>query len=170
MKRYLLFVLLLNATQGLAQNSEPPNSYRLDFTIKELEGAKTLSSRSYSTIVVPDLNTGINPVNTATIRTGSKVPSAAGGGHFTYIEVGVNIDVHNFKEMGKDLSMMVTADISSFVPDPTSTQPVIRQNKWSSKLLIPIRKPTVIFSSDDLTSKHQMQMELTATPIPVPSK
>jgi hypothetical protein len=31
---------------------------------------------------------------------------------------------------------------------------------------VPIRKPTVIFSSDDTTTKHQMQVELTATPIP----
>jgi len=42
----------------------------------------------------------------------------------------------------------------------------VRQNKWGSIVLVALRKPTVIFSSDDLTSKHQVQLELTATPIP----
>jgi hypothetical protein len=32
-------------------------------------------------------------------------------------------------------------------------------------VIVPLKKPTVIFSSDDLTTKHQMQLELTATPI-----
>ena len=43
--------------------------------------------------------------------------------------------------------------------------PMIRQNRWTSNVVVPLKKPTVIFSSDDLTTKHQMQLELTATPI-----
>jgi hypothetical protein len=43
--------------------------------------------------------------------------------------------------------------------------PTIRQNRWVSTVAVPLKKPTVIFSSDDLTSKRQMQLELTATPI-----
>jgi hypothetical protein len=43
---------------------------------------------------------------------------------------------------------------------------VVRQAKWSSIVLIPIRKgPTVIFSSDDPASKRQLQLEVTATPL-----
>jgi hypothetical protein len=42
---------------------------------------------------------------------------------------------------------------------------LLRQNRWRSDVLVPLRKPTVIFSSDDPTSTHKMQVELTATPI-----
>jgi hypothetical protein len=31
---------------------------------------------------------------------------------------------------------------------------------------IPLKKPTVLFSSDNLDSKSQMQVEVTATPVP----
>ena len=40
-----------------------------------------------------------------------------------------------------------------------------RQTKWGANVLAPLGKPTVIFSSDDLTTKGQTQLEVTATPI-----
>jgi hypothetical protein len=46
------------------------------------------------------------------------------------------------------------------------TLPSIRSNSWSSVVIVPLKTPTLIFSSDDPASKRQMQLELTATPIP----
>jgi hypothetical protein len=43
--------------------------------------------------------------------------------------------------------------------------PVTRQNQWRSAVVIPVKKPTVVFSSDDVSSKRQLQLELTATPV-----
>jgi hypothetical protein len=37
--------------------------------------------------------------------------------------------------------------------------------KWNAPVIVPLRKATVIFASDDPSSKRQMQLELTATPI-----
>jgi hypothetical protein len=48
---------------------------------------------------------------------------------------------------------------------PVMRQPVVRQNQWQAGVIVPLKKPTVVFSSDDLTTKRQMQVELTATPI-----
>jgi hypothetical protein len=56
------------------------------------------------------------------------------------------------------------ADISG-VADPASTPPVIRSTRWSADVIVPFRKATMLFSSDDAMSKRQLQMELTATPI-----
>jgi len=81
--------------------------------------------------------------------------------------VGVSIDCYGIRETQTGLSVRVSADISSIPPEstvPVSGQ-VIRQNKWKSYVIVPLKKPAVIFSSDDLTTKHQMQLELTATPI-----
>jgi hypothetical protein len=61
------------------------------------------------------------------------------------------------------LNLRVDTDISSVAQE--SNPPVVRQNKWDSNVTVPLRKPVVVFSSDDLTSKHQMQLEITATPI-----
>jgi hypothetical protein len=50
------------------------------------------------------------------------------------------------------------------VSDPHAP-PVIRTTRWNSIVLIPIAKKVVIFSSDDPTSKYQLELDVTATPV-----
>ena len=79
----------------------------------------------------------------------------------------MNIDCRAVKEVERGLSLNVSADISSVPsePVPAGTAPTVRQNKWSSPAIVPLKKPTLLFSSDDPMSKRQMQLELTVTPI-----
>lgn len=80
----------------------------------------------------------------------------------------MNFDVRKVQEAGEKLSFSLTAEISSLSQQPGSVgpgDPVIRQNKWSSNVLIPLNKSTVVFSADDLEDKGKMQVELTATRI-----
>ena len=154
-----LLALLAFAGVGRADDAAPPKFYRLDFIVKAVEGSRVLNSRTYSTIVSTE-----NGANVA-IRTGTKVP-IQNGTSYTYADVGVNIDCNRVHETEGGLALNVSADLSSLPPEATnSTIPVIRQNSWRSPVIVQIRKPTVLFSSDDLTSKQQMQLELTATPI-----
>jgi hypothetical protein len=46
-----------------------------------------------------------------------------------------------------------------------SSEPVIRQSNWNSRVTVPIGKPTIIFSSDNVSDKGKTELELTATPI-----
>jgi|SRR5579862_8114300 len=147
------------AQNDSARAAEPSKYFRLDFVVKEVEGGKTMNARHYATTIV----TGTGEASV--IRTGSKLPIAVGGQdtQITYIDVGVSIDCRWAKETGGDLALNVTAEISS--AGDSSRQPMVRQNKWSSNVIAPMGKPTVIFSSDDVASKGQMQLELTATPV-----
>jgi hypothetical protein len=160
--RFLALALL--AGTCFAQNPEPPKFYKLDFVLKEVEAAKVLNARSYSITVSTDTSSPHS-----SIRTGSKVPTPTGGaGQFTFVDVGVNIDCASVKAEQNELSLAVTAEVSSILQESTmapGAHPVIRQNKWTSSVVVPIKKPTVIFASDDTTTKRQMQLELTATPI-----
>jgi hypothetical protein len=88
--------------------------------------------------------------------------------------VGVNIDCRSIKEAQRDLSLYVAAEISSLPSEPdqqpttaatTRMAPAVRQNRWSSWVIVPLKRPTLIFSSDDPTSKRQMQVDLTVAPI-----
>ncbi len=159
-KKWLLPLLgLAFAGAALAQTAEPAKFYKLDFAVKELEGGKVVNSRSYSTMISPQAG------DRSTIRTGSRVPVTGSDGKVTYIDLGVNIDCSNLKEVQSDLTVFVTADISSALDPSTAPTPVIRQNRWSSNVSVPLKKPTVIFSSDDVSSKRQLQLELTATPV-----
>jgi hypothetical protein len=148
---------------GICGAQEGPKYFHLDFVVKDLENGKAISARHYSTAVA----TGEAGPYACSIRSGSKVPvpmgTSGGNTQITYIDVGVNIDCRAAKEIAGDLAISVTAEISEAAPSPN--QPVIRQTKWSSNVIVPIGKPTVIFSSDDVTGKGQMQLELTAAAI-----
>ena len=142
--------------------AEASKYYHLDFVVQEVDGDKVTNSRHYLTTIA----TGDG--SPSVIRTGSKVPITTGGagqegGQLTYLDVGVNMDCRMAKEVGGDLALNVSAEISSAAT--MSRQPLIRQTKWAASVIVPLGKPTVIFSSDDVAAKGKIQLELTATAV-----
>jgi hypothetical protein len=187
----LLFLALPFAGKALAQDepqapatskapetikvSEPPiHYYHLDFIVRELdENGKPVNSRAYSCTVStarPEFDS---------VRVGSKVPIATGSydtndnqvakTQFQYLDVGVNFDVSQAREVGNNLAISLKAEISSlastrhFGGANGFDEPVFRQNRWQAPVLVPLGKPTVVFTSDDVDSKGGMQVEVTAT-------
>ena len=142
----------------------PVHFYHLEFVVQELGAdGKPVNSRNYTV----DANTDRVNRNTS-IRTGSRVPVPTSGSSFQYVDLGVNIDVRNAHEIDGKLSLEVNAEISSLAtgaPYTAQGAPVIRSNRWQSPVLIPVNKPTVIYTSDSLDSKGNMQIQLTAKPI-----
>jgi hypothetical protein len=140
---------------------EQAKYYHLDFVIKELEDGKVTNSRHYSMMVLSQTN--------GSIRTGDKVPVRTSSGEsklYTYLDVGVNIDCRQVRQVQDKLVLSVAVDISSVAGETTSvTPPLIRNTKWSSEVTLPLNKPTVLFMSDDAAAKRQMQLELTGTPV-----
>jgi len=168
-KRLTMFLMTLALGAGacFGEDAAALKFYKLDFVVKELDGGKVLNSRSYSAIV------STKPGTSCHIRTNSRLlmPTSSDGTQFGAYDPGVNIDCGNVMDRQNDLSITVTAEVRSVSQDISASsvaarQPVTRENKWDSTVVIPLKKPTVVFSSDDPTSKHQMQLELTATPIP----
>ncbi len=164
--------LTMASSAGLAQapekSAEAQKFYKLEFTLKEVDAGKVLNARSYSVIAVQDPKS-----NRVSIRAGAKVPVNVGG-NVNFWDVGVNIDCYVLAEVDGRLSLSITADVTSTPTTAesagqagggTSGPPTIRQNRWVSVVTIPLRKPTLVFASDDLVSKRQMQMDITATPI-----
>ena len=140
--------------------------YRLTFVAEELDSGKITNSRKY----VSSLSTWRHYAP-ASIRTGNRVPVAQGpaqGSQFTYMDVGIDFQATLEGFDAGRLFLNITGDASDI--DTTATvasesRPVIRQRKWGGLTVIDVGKPTVIFSSDDLTSKRTMQVEVTATEI-----
>jgi len=161
--RFLLPVVMLTlAGAAAAQSADPARFYKLDFVVKELDGGKPVNSRMFSAML--GLQTPGRDNSPAVIRAGGRVPVPNGTG-FNFIDLGVNIDVRDLRDVQGDLSMYVSADISSMLQDNPGAQPIIRQNKWSGIVLVTPKKPTILFASDDLSSKHQLQLEVVATPV-----
>lgn len=174
-----VFTLTLLPTVMRGQNSPesaPPPAeehfYRLHFAVEEIDAAgKATNTRSYEESVA----TGNGPDQQ--IKTGSRVPIATGSygananlanTQFQYIDLGVDLDVRNVKEHADKLSFRLRANISSIARQTEIGgigEPVIRQNNWDSYMIIPIGKPTIVYSADDLDSKGKMQIEVTATKV-----
>jgi hypothetical protein len=167
----ILTIAVLTPRSALAQGNTDANPtanlnqhYRLDFVVKEVEVGKVINSRDYSMII----GTG----ERSSIRAGTRVPfnvsSIPNTAQYTQVDVGVNIDCNNAKELNNQLTLQVKAEVSS-VADPNNGSrpgaPAIRHNTWESNVVILLKHPTTIFSSDDLASKRNMQLEITATPI-----
>lgn len=157
--------------------ASPQHFYHLHFAVAELDAAgKATNTRSYEETVA---TTGSgHAVGDQQIKVGSRVPIATGSygsngspanlanTQFQYIDLGVNLDVRDAMEHGEKLGFRIKAEISSVARQTEIAgvgEPIIRQNVWDSTVLIPIGKPTVVFSSDDLDSKGKMQVEVTAT-------
>jgi hypothetical protein len=162
------------APEPTKASQAPAHFYHLDLVVQELGAdGKATNSRSYAATVSTD------PHDRGTsIRTGSKIPVATGSfssgssqalvnTQWQYVDVGVNIDARNTREIDRQLSLDLIAEVSSVgaTNDPNLHQPVIRQNKWQASVLIPIGKATVVFTSDSLDNKGRMQVVVTATPL-----
>ncbi len=174
LKRLAIFVtlVLLGAvtTAAAAQQNEsaqPPTEtakrvpsvryYRLDFVVRVSDQGKVLSQRSYSL--------GVAAAGVAegrdwwSLRAGTKVPAGS-----NYVDVGFNLDVRP-EDAGGALQLRLKADLSSLSPDVSNVNmPPIRQMREEEAVLVPINKPTIVFSSEDPSSKHQFQIEVTAVP------
>jgi hypothetical protein len=156
--------------QDTAKPPAPPvHYYHLDFVVEEVgSDGKPVNSRTYSTTV----NTS-SPRGGMSIRTGSRIPISTGSFNdgktqnmqFQYENVGVYIDVGEAHEIDRELALNVSTELTSLAAaaDPDTRQPVIRENKWQAPILIPIGKPSVVFTSDSLDSKGSTRVVVTAT-------
>lgn len=172
-------VITLSLLPAAARAQNPPNPvsapaphyYHLRVAIEELNAAGQITNtRIYTEIVSTAV--GRDRVWHQQIKTGSKIPivSGAAGGNtqFQYIDLGVDLDVLNVKEQPAVLSFELKVEVSSIARQTQvagTGEPVIRQNTWDSAVMVPLGKPTIVFSSDDLDSTGKMQVEVTATRI-----
>ena len=154
------------------ESAAPPlRFYRLEFAVKELENDKVVNTRTYSTTLSTDLR------QKTSVRVGSRVPvvtsTGTGGAVSTqhnFFDVGVNIDANEGQELGNgQYALNLEADISSLVIGKDATgdlPPVVRRTNWRSPVIVPLRKATTVFSSDDPTGNRKIQLALLVTPLP----
>ncbi len=148
------------------KQTKPVAAYRLEFSVRELEGGKRVNGRSYTMLVQDD--------TPARMRVGSRVPyptAPKGLGQFQYQDVGMNIDCR-VRERENYLLLDSTLELSSVVPPEKSEQtgegviaPVFRQVRSSISSEILAGKPTVISVMDDVASKTRYEIEVTATKV-----
>jgi hypothetical protein len=138
---------------------QPIATYRLNFTMNELEDGKTIDVRSYTM----NLNAG----DGNEVKIGTRVPVEAKQGEFQYIDVGTTIWC-KLKESGNGISLDVRAEFSNFAvrdQENRTTMPLLRQFSIRGSTITSSGKPVTIGSVDDPNSKRRFQLEVTATKV-----
>jgi hypothetical protein len=116
-----IFVIVMAAKPSLAQQNtaekseaaKATGSYRLDFTVSEMDDGKTLNSRAY-TMMLAGARAG-------QVRAGSRMPvqsarSETGPVTMSYLDIGQRIDCPIQAQQERYLVLETTVDISSMAP------------------------------------------------------
>jgi hypothetical protein len=171
---YLLCLALLWPALAHGQatpQSAPTGHCKLTFRLLQADAQGTITNtRSYTTVVEIG---GDQSSAAARIRSGDRIPIQTEPGKYEYVDLGTNIDVYRPILRDRQLAMRVSAESSSAVPtSPTDTNhtpvishtPVIRNTRWDSAVVVTVEKPTIIFTSDNLSDPGKLELEVTATP------
>lgn len=178
MKKAIQFLLVLTlisaaAAQEATTKKDTPDArpqakiYKLNFLIYEMEDGKKTNERTYS---LPIKSHEGRP---ASIKVGDRLPIITGKeGQMQYFDVGLSIDC-NVEEQNDKLIVSSNLDLSSIVlPEQAGSEarnaggnPVVRQIRQWFSALVPLGKPTLVTSIDDINSKKRLQVEVTATRI-----
>lgn len=152
-----------------AKTSEQPLAfYKLDLTVREMDGSKVLNTRNYTVNQKGNdwgrLRVGSRiPVRTGVVNGASSTPNMVT--QWQYVDVGWNADCH-IVESDPGPTLIWTLELSSVAPEPgAGGQPVIRNITSEGQTLLTFDKPMVLSNTDDLSSTHKFVFEVTATKV-----
>ncbi|GEM_PF-6185086 len=166
----LAIVLLVAATFvtapfAVAQAQDMPKVYKLEYTVLETEGAKKISSRTYTLMVEDNKRSNL--------RVGLRVPIAtslpAGGDgptQYNYMDVGVQVDALAHSLDASTIRLETISDITSLVtPDgaPSARRPpTTRSCRESINTVIPLDKVVTLSTQDDPSYNTTMTLQVVA--------
>lgn len=141
---------------------ETPTFYNLVFRVIDRDGKRIVSSHSYKT------STGIVPRNDWNASIDSRdVFSIPNGPNDR--RIGFHVRAMNPRVVEGKLAVYLDGSMSSLPTDETSTAAaptvVVRSNDFQAWVLLPMNAPTIVYSSDDPSSTHVFEVELTASPM-----
>jgi hypothetical protein len=155
---FLAFTPIAAAGDAATRPESSKGSYRLDYVLFERDGGKRVNERSFSLTA----NEGVQ----ASLRTGTRVPVAAGEKGTTYVDVGLKISGRVLERVEGEITLETEVQQSVFArpemeAQPRSGPPVLRTVSESVSTRLDPGKPVLLASVEDATSRRQMQVEVT---------
>ena len=170
------------ASRSGLSDARARDTYKLDYTVTELEDGKKLNTRTYSLMCENEASpqasrwgAHLRVGSRVPIATGSSAPAASNGGgpstvntQFQYIDIGMNIDANMNTMDDGGLTLASTVEMSSVAESGvagTSTNPVIRQLRASTNSVLTPDKPIILSTADDVGSKRRFEVQVVATKV-----
>ncbi|MGE5112152.1 MAG: hypothetical protein ACM3JB_14915 [Acidobacteriaceae bacterium] len=134
----------------------PWSFYKLTLTVREMDGTKTVSSRSYDF----SQRSGF----WGNLRVGSRVPILDSHNNLSsFQDIGLNVD-SRIEERDNGVAFDWRLELTSLATESPATWPaVVRKVSSSGDTLLTLGKPTAMTTVDDLNSTHKFVFEVTGT-------
>jgi len=168
------------AEMALAQKlindlDRPKKNYRLTYTVTEMDGGKQIGVQHYAMIMTSGQATTLKLGNRVPVATGSYSaggPNSSGVGvqtQFTYVDVGMNIDV-TLTTIGDGAMLKSSAEQSSVAPEKSDVagvnEPIIRQSSLRGESFLAPGKSQPLGSLDIPGSTSHLNIEVVMDPLP----
>ena len=139
------------AEKLITEFDRPQKTYRLTYTITELDGDKTISTQHYSMVVVAGQHTTMKEGDKIPVATGSyETDKATSQTQFTYLDVGMNFDA-TVNEASDGVQLQSKVEQSSLGQPSTIAgvqEPVVRQTVLQGTSFLSPGKPVMLGSID----------------------
>lgn len=165
------------AAQETAKEGEtqlkPSDSYKVVFSVSELENGKKINSRSYAMLIRAEAAPKFTGMKN--LRIGSRVPYSTSTGTGTvsnniqYQDVGMNIDCRLMPMGNGNVAVDTNWEYSTVADGQEAAHavlgPVFRQVRSRIDSVVPLDKPTVLAEMDDVASTRHYVFEVKVTKI-----
>lgn len=159
----------------LSDIDHPIKTYRVTYTITEMDNDKRIGTQHFAMIMVSGQQT--------TLKQGSKVPTAtlfanavnaAGAAQaseqmvVTYLDIGMNFDA-KLQDMGVDGRLKYEIRQSSLAPETSGVgpqDPIVRQTSLQGEATLAPGKPLMLGSIDIPGSTRRLDVEVLMEPLP----
>jgi type II secretory pathway component GspD/PulD (secretin) len=150
----------------------PKKTYRLTYTVSEMDGTKKIGSQHYAMVLTSGQETSLKLGNKLPVATGSYSsgsPGVAVQTQFTYIDVGMNFSA-TLMEMGQNAMLKSSVDDTSVAPENSTIEgvkePIVRQASLKGESLLAPGKPLMLGSVDIPGSTSHLDIEVVMQQLP----
>ena len=155
------------AQKLISDLDKPKKTYRLTYTVTEMDGIKKIGSQRFAMVLASGQDTALKLGNKVPIVTDAA--SAGGQTQYTYVDVGMSFDA-TLIEMGENAMLKSSVDQSSVAPEKTDIagvrEPIIRQATLRGESLLAPHKPLMLGSVDIPSSTNHLDIEVLMEPLP----
>jgi type II secretory pathway component GspD/PulD (secretin) len=143
----------------------PKKTYRLTYTITELDGSKRIGTQHFAMIVVSGQRTTLKEGSKVPITTGSyanKDGSSGAQSQVTYLDVGMNFDA-SLEEFANGVRLRTKVEQSNIAEERSglgAQDPVIRQTVLEGTSFLNPGKPMMLGSLDVPGSTRHLDVEV----------
>ena len=155
------------AQRLITELDRPSKTYRLTYTVTELDAGKNIGTQHFSMVVVTGQHTSMKegdkiPVATGSYSNGEGTNPASAGvqTQFTYLDVGMNFDA-TIDESSNGVRLQSKVEQSSVGPSNTIAgvqEPVVRQSVLQGASFVSLGKPVMLGSIDVPNSTRHLDI------------